>query len=428
MKTRRYMTVAAAALACVFALAACTPEAHTHNYTEWKHSETEHWRICPEDEAEEEGSRAQHNFVGGKCECGYDEGHIHSYTAWKSSATEHWRICPEDEAEEPGTRAAHIFGDPVVERYPTLDAEGLEVRPCTVCGAHDPDYDGTMPKYTETSVIEYRYELVNSVGMPFGGKINLAIRVTDADGNKPTDGDGRPFNGNVVTTSGSLRLVAGAARGVYTMTVSVQGNSPDYTLLDTELSLTPASPNVKIRIKANPPETEPDLYQEGKVLKDYTFTSVKSDRSTVTLSDLYQDYRVVLISFFYVGCQYCEAELPPILEAYEEYRDEMAIVFLNINDDTIDTDAEILNWGQEFCISDFFIGRSTLFNKLTVTHSGGAAQVGGVPVSLFVDAEGSILKIHGGAIGHNSNGSFVSTVEDVYAVFDEVMAKTGWSR
>lgn len=45
--------------------------AHTHNYTEWKYNDTQHWKVCPDDGAE--GPKSDHNLVDGKCECGYEE-------------------------------------------------------------------------------------------------------------------------------------------------------------------------------------------------------------------------------------------------------------------------------------------------------------------------------------------------------------------
>lgn len=47
-------------------------EEHTHAY-EWKHDNDEHWKECPADGAEEEGTRGEHVFVAGECECGATE-------------------------------------------------------------------------------------------------------------------------------------------------------------------------------------------------------------------------------------------------------------------------------------------------------------------------------------------------------------------
>ena len=64
------------ALACVcaaFGFVGCkkvTPPAeHEHNYTEWRYSDTEHWRECPDDGAATE--KSPHEFTNGQCECGF---------------------------------------------------------------------------------------------------------------------------------------------------------------------------------------------------------------------------------------------------------------------------------------------------------------------------------------------------------------------
>lgn len=53
-------------------LSACNE--HVHHY-EWKYEEggTEHWKECPDDGVEEEGSRGEHIFIAGECECGATE-------------------------------------------------------------------------------------------------------------------------------------------------------------------------------------------------------------------------------------------------------------------------------------------------------------------------------------------------------------------
>ena len=75
-KTRFWLTLMLV-LACIctgFAFVGCeksgTPSAeHVHNYTEWHYTNTEHWRVCPEDGAATE--KSPHSFIDGKCECGF---------------------------------------------------------------------------------------------------------------------------------------------------------------------------------------------------------------------------------------------------------------------------------------------------------------------------------------------------------------------
>ena len=48
---------------------------HVHNYVKWGYDDTHHWKACDFDDAEQEGSRAEHDFKGGDtCECGYVSG------------------------------------------------------------------------------------------------------------------------------------------------------------------------------------------------------------------------------------------------------------------------------------------------------------------------------------------------------------------
>ena len=84
---------------------------HEHTYTKWAHDETQHWLVCPDDNAKDENSVADHEFgTDGKCvECGYEKPHTHAYTKWRTSDTEHWKVCPDDNVEEAGSRAPHNF-------------------------------------------------------------------------------------------------------------------------------------------------------------------------------------------------------------------------------------------------------------------------------------------------------------------------------
>lgn len=48
---------------------------HVHNYVKWGYDDTHHWKACDFDNAEQEGSREEHDFKGGDtCECGYVSG------------------------------------------------------------------------------------------------------------------------------------------------------------------------------------------------------------------------------------------------------------------------------------------------------------------------------------------------------------------
>ena len=46
-----------------------TPE-HTHEYTEWEHSDTQHWMVCPDDGDIWAQGKQAHDFSSGDCVCG----------------------------------------------------------------------------------------------------------------------------------------------------------------------------------------------------------------------------------------------------------------------------------------------------------------------------------------------------------------------
>lgn len=76
-KSKKILTLSILCLVAVMCgsvgiLSACNE--YVHHY-EWKYEEggTEHWKECPDDGVEEEGSRGEHIFIAGECECGATE-------------------------------------------------------------------------------------------------------------------------------------------------------------------------------------------------------------------------------------------------------------------------------------------------------------------------------------------------------------------
>lgn len=69
------LSVTCASVGLVAGLSGCKP--HVHAY-EWKYEAggSEHWKECPKDGAIEEGSRAEHVFIAGECECGASESSV----------------------------------------------------------------------------------------------------------------------------------------------------------------------------------------------------------------------------------------------------------------------------------------------------------------------------------------------------------------
>ncbi len=114
----------------------------THNYTELKHSDTEHWYECVCG-AEKADSRVAHSggtatcTAKAKCSvCNTEYGTVasHSYaTEWSKNDTEHWHECA---CGEKSDKAEHAYGDDNV---------------CDACGYENESQGGTEPPSTDTT-------------------------------------------------------------------------------------------------------------------------------------------------------------------------------------------------------------------------------------------------------------------------------------
>ena len=133
---------------------------------------------------------------------------------------------------------------------------------------------------------------------------------------------------------------------------------------------------------------EDHIYQLGDVMYDYTYTEVET-KEVKSLSQLFQTKKAVLLNFWYSGCGPCATEFPLMQEAYEEYKDDLAIVAVNPGVIGNDTSEVVLNYkltrGLTF---DFAIGLDIV----------SAFNTGGYPTNVMIDRYGVICMIEEGAI------------------------------
>ena len=136
------------AASMVITCAAASACGHSHDYSEWKFSSTQHWKACPADGEAEPDSYAAHDFSGSStCECGYLMGqdvdygnHVHNYTEWGHNASQHWKQCPDDKETDAATYASHSYANGVCVCGKT---ENSQVNP-------NPDIPAPAPGVTHT--------------------------------------------------------------------------------------------------------------------------------------------------------------------------------------------------------------------------------------------------------------------------------------
>ena len=212
-----------------------TPPEHTHEFTKWQHNDTQHWMICPADDAIWEQGKVDHTFKDGECVCGAKEGekHTHEFTEWRHDETQHWMVCPTDgEIWEQG-KVAHDFKDGKCEcgategSGPVTPAE-LDPRDFYVVGKGAGDlkngtWNGADEKFKFTkaektdaegyTVYTFKMKLYSDDEFKFIEK-NAITQGTDDDGNPTT-----VWHDELVFTADDLDETA--AKGVFK---NVNGN------------------------------------------------------------------------------------------------------------------------------------------------------------------------------------------------------------
>ena len=203
------------------------PAEHTHDYTKWQHSDTQHWMICPDDDAIWPQGKVDHTFKDGQCVCGAKEGeeHTHEYTEWKHDETQHWKVCPTDGELDPAGKTDHNFVEGKCEcgaTEGTVTPAELDTREFYVVGGGAGDlktgtWNGPDEKFKFTkaekadengyTVYTFKLKVYSDDEFKFIEK-NAITHGTDADGNQTTE-----WHDDLVFTADDLD--ATAAKGVF---------------------------------------------------------------------------------------------------------------------------------------------------------------------------------------------------------------------
>lgn len=151
-------------------------------------------------------------------------------------------------------------------------------------------------------------------------------------------------------------------------------------------------------------------YELGDVMYDFTLTNTEGKE--LTLYDLLEDNKLVVLNFWYTTCSACYYEFPYMVEAYESsyvdefgntkyYKDDVVIIAVNPtiagNGDTLD---DIKGFKQSMGLSfDVALDvdgdkQNLTFDPLLTTNF----NVTAYPTSIFIDSFGLIADIGVGAV------------------------------
>ena len=163
-----------------------------------------------------------------------------------------------------------------------------------------------------------------------------------------------------------------------------------------------ADRHAEVKVKTAPIEDVPsslDAYLLGNVVHNFTLYDINGTEYRV--SDVLEENKLLILNFWFTGCDPCRSEFPTIIDAYEKYKDSGVEIFA-INDygDTASSIAGYrINYGGESIALPFptFKGDSTAngFGRSELLRAfDGTAY----PLTVFIDRGGMICYIHRGTI------------------------------
>lgn len=130
-------------------------------------------------------------------------------------------------------------------------------------------------------------------------------------------------------------------------------------------------------------------YSIGSIMYDFT-VSTYDDTRTLTLSDLLETKKAVVLNFWYADCSNCIYEFPELSAAYEQYKDQLEVIGINPYDDDDYINQFLYTYSSSFTLTfplvqDYY----SLYAMFSVT---------GYPTTVVIDRYGAVAFYVKGAI------------------------------
>lgn len=286
---------------------------------------------------------------------------------------------------------------PTIDIEPTFESAGQKSYHCKLC--KQPVKDITvLPKLEQGKNVDYVFRLVRPnhefINMKLPGASNISITVYDGE-KQVAKSDHTNF------TDGGLMTVSLEPKPY---TVKVTGLPEGYAAKESyQISAGSLETEIVVDATLQPigNVVSDTKYMLGSALHDYTFKDLNGKKN-VKLSELIATHKIVLLNFFYLDCGACQTEMPSLLSAYDLFKDDVAVVMLDVMD--YDTPEAIQSrWIQGFNIpASIYVvqdmtpkgGDASMFNNIAAKFGFTAA-----PQNVIIDGNGVVLDIKTGAEG-----------------------------
>lgn len=124
-----------------------------------------------------------------------------------------------------------------------------------------------------------------------------------------------------------------------------------------------------------------DYFKIGDAMPDFELTL--PDYSVITLSQLLEEKKAVILNFWFMNCQPCKMEFPYLQEVYEQLSDDIALLAMNPVDSTPEEITQFqANHGYTFTMSKC----DTRWQEML--------RIQGYPTTVIIDRYGNICLIH----------------------------------
>lgn len=263
---------------------------------------------------------------------------------------------------------------------------------------------------TPTGPAEYTVRITTEYGLPLSGALFIVHDEASASPNSSVARLETDLNGCATVTLDTAKVY------------SVKLPYPDGGFYPEEKYLFNSDRHAEVRVKTAPIEGGFDDfsgYSLGDVVHNLSFTDVNGNAQSVSAALL--ENKLLILNFWYTGCQPCRSEFPTIIGAYEKYKD-MGVEIFAIDDqgDPIGTirDYRVDYKGESIALPFPVIkGDGGEFGRCElITAFGGAAY----PYTVFIDRAGVICYVHEGIIPSVTLQSLIE-----HFIADDYEAKLG---